>query len=736
MKNLSQKTNHIVLDVSKNCSEAWSKIAPTWPLENIIACNPLQGFENLKFEKALQEGSKLFIQNQDCWQIEKINQISIKWCQAFFDQGQATIKMPNRAAGFYAAWKDLAIYDEVLHQGKSHNIALIKNLPQDSEAAISMILQHLKISSQQQVKFLTLLLTTLAGWSSYVKYLSDWSYAKDPKIAYDYLAIRLIITAIIWPQAAQEMIEILEKGFNQKIYQKRIAQIVANENHYRPLFLSALKRNKYWMNLPSRQAKTQMVFCIDVRSEPMRRALELSGDYETFGFAGFFGIPTQITSELTGQSYASCPVLLEPKHNVVQKSACSSYSKAKQVKGYQTILEFKKFYQSLKYNFTTPLPLAEAIGIASALTMAGRTFFVRKEKNLRHQMHKILGQKHLDLPDILTIPFQDQCSYAQGILKAIGLTENFAETVIFCGHGSQTENNSFATSLDCGACGGRHGDANAKILAQILNQKNVRKYLADNGIEIPQNTKFLAAKHNTTTDEIEVYANCDISEKKIAKLKADFAKAQKVNNYERAKKMGFAGNEKDVGDFFFERSQSWSEVQPEWGLAGNASFIVAPRKLTKGLNLGGRSFLHSYDWQIDEDNSILNLILNAPMVVAQWINSQYLFSTIDNVSFGSGSKITQNLVGKIGVMQGNGSDLMNGLSLQSVYSDDHNPYHQPMRLTTLVYAPFEKIDAVIAKSPKLQQLFANEWVMIYCFDPRSSKIYRLQRDLIWNEEVL
>lgn len=736
MKNLSQKTEQIPLSSQAICEQAWSKISPTWPLQNIIACNPLGGLENLNFEQAVKEGYRLFANQKSCPQLEKINQITIKWCQVFFDQGQATIKMPNREAGFYRAWKQLALYDHELHQGKSSNLDMIQNLPDDSQQAIEQILSRLKIKSDQQQQFLTELLTTLAGWSAYVKYLSQWSYyQKQAQVANDYLAIRLIVTAIIWPEAATDLTSLLLENSQPQIVQQKINEIIANENAFQPLLFAALKRSNYFINLPKKKPQAQIVMCIDVRSEPMRRALEALGSYETFGFAGFFGIPTTVSDEITGDFYASCPVLLTPKHDVMQQSKCS-HAKSRKIKGYETVLGFKKFYQSLKYNFTTPLPLAEGIGICSGLLMTVRTFFPKGEKKLRNKMEKFLGQKVDTLPQINTIPFEDQCAYATGALRGIGLVKDFADTIIFCGHGSQTENNSLATALDCGACGGRHGDANAKILAEILNQEQVRNHLKENGIKIPETTKFFAAKHNTTTDDIELYVNSEISGEKISQLKSDFLKAKKINNLERAKKMGFAGKSDRIADFFFKRSHSWSETQPEWGLAGNAAFIVAPRKLTQELNLGGRIFLHSYDWEVDEDNAILSLILNAPMVVAQWINSQYLFSTINNVAFGSGSKITQNIVGKIGVMQGNGSDLMHGLSLQSVFFDDQNSYHKPARLTTLVYAPCKKIDVVIAQSQKLQQLFVNEWVMIYCFDPRTSKIYRLQKDLVWSENNL
>ncbi len=735
MNNLSQKNyeqKFLKKYIAESCNNAWGKISPNWPLQNVIACNPLQGFENLEFKNALNEGFRFFQQSEFPEKLEIINQITIKWCQVFFDQGQATIKMPNRDKGLYKSWKDLAIFDDRLHQKNPQKIEIIQNLSQNSQEAICEIMSRWKFSQKSEEEFLTLILTTLSGWSSYVKYLGEWSYQKNSEIQSDYLAMRLLIAYIIWPEAENELILWSRRVSIKNDCKKQIAEIEFNEKEHRQGLLKEILNNQKSPEVTLNKPDAQLVFCIDVRSEPFRKSLESCGNYETFGFAGFFGIPTSVTSNLTEESHASCPVLLSPKHNVTEKSICSRKEEASQIKGHLALSEIKKFYQSLKYNFTTPLPLAEAMGIWSGGWMLTKTFSPKGKTFLHKKFQKLLKQKTESSPEIDSISFEDQCAYATGALSAIGLVENFAEIVIFCGHGSQTENNTYATALDCGACGGRHGDTNAKILAKILNQKGVRDKLLESKIVIPQSTKFVAAKHNTTTDEVEIYLNDGEESQNIIQLKQDLLRAKKMNNKTRAKQMGFEGSDEKLEEFFFNRSNSWSEVQPEWGLAKNASFIVAPRSLTKNIDLCSRSFLHSYDWKFDQDNGILNLILNAPMVVAQWINSQYLFSTIDNVAFGSGSKITQNIVGKIGVMQGNGSDLMHGLPLQSVNLSEEISYHKPARLMTLVYAPSEKIDQVIKNSPKLQQLFANQWVALYCLDPKSGETFILNKELGWD----
>ncbi|MCA9172533.1 MAG: DUF2309 family protein, partial [Planctomycetales bacterium] len=178
------------------------------------------------------------------------------------------------------------------------------------------------------------------------------------------------------------------------------------------------------------------------------------------------------------------------------------------------------------------------------------------------------------------------------------------------------------------------------------------------------------------------------------------------------------------------RSDDWSEVRPEWGLAGNAAFIAAPRELTKSLSLGGRSFLHSYNYANDPVFAVLEQIMTAPMVVAHWINMQYYASTVDPVHYGSGNKTVHNVVGRFGIFSGNGGDLMTGLPWQSVH-DGKEYQHHPLRLLAVLAAPRAAIESVIAKHQLVANLLTNGWLHLIAVE--QSDFYRYTEQQTWDE---
>jgi uncharacterized protein YbcC (UPF0753/DUF2309 family) len=316
----------------------------------------------------------------------------------------------------------------------------------------------------------------------------------------------------------------------------------------------------------------------------------------------------------------------------------------------------------------------------------------------------------------------------------MSLTEDFARVVLLCGHGSSTVNNPYGSGLDCGACGGHTGEANARVAAMVLNDRAVRAGLRARGIFVPDDTWFVAGLHDTTTDSVALFEQDEAPAqvlRDLERLRDWLARAGQLARHERAASLGLSGLRPGaLSRAVRTRTRDWSEVRPEWGLAGNAFFIAAPRHRTRGVELEGRAFLHEYDHRQDADGAILSLIMTAPMVVASWINLQYYGSTVDNRLFGSGNKVLHNVVGTFGVLEGNGGDLRVGLPWQSVH-DGQNYRHEPRRLTVLIEAPAAAIEQVLEDQPEVRQLVEHHWLHLLRIDPDDGRCHRYRAAGHW-----
>lgn len=694
--------------------KAWTLVSPSWPLRNLIAVNPLMGFQELPFTKAIEKSYDYVTLEEQNRSLEILNLHTIKWCQAFFDQDQAIISMPDKDKGFFVAWKNLILHDATVHQNDSNMMAYLKNLPDNSEKALSELIEKMNMTDEKVGFFFDVMLMTLRGWAGYVKYLGLWAPLEEQlfinkirsTVMIDYLTIRAILFYLL--SGDFNLKNLKQSAISHKIVQ----EFQKNENSFRENLLTQIHQQlledidtEKQLSYPN----VQCIFCIDVRSEPIRRSIEQKTGYQTLGFAGFFAAPTKFTTFHEENQRYSAPVLIAPQHTA-EVCLCEGQKERRFLKRQITRQKIKKVYSALKYNIGAPCVLADASGPWFGLWMVTKTFFPKVSAYLREKFHS--GSKH-SLSTFInsdTIELNTKLEWAETFLSMLNLKNRLASVVILFGHAAKTENNPYASALECGACGANSGGYNAQLMAKILNEETVRQKLKEKGIFIPIETIFIAAEHITTTQEFHFY-NLDeamIPAEKKKKIKTDFSDiAQSLSRSDKIK------------------SIHWAEPRPEWGLARNAAFIVGPREFTAPIDLSGRAFLHSYDWQADEEGKYLETIMTAPMIVAQWINHQYFFSTFNNRLYGGGSKITQNITGKFGIMQGNASDLMSGLSLQALYETDNQSYHQTQRLLVIIFAPRSRVKAIIEKHSTLQTLFFNEWLFLVVIEPEEKNIYSL-----------
>ena len=678
------------------------------------------------------------------WRQAITHQVS-QTCAAYFDQHQADWQ-PERGEGLYAFWRDTLQHD--------HGIGMLMGLPQLSQALQALpatriaaehwALQRLGLPPEVWSDYLEAVLLSVNGWASWCAYLGWQARLEGGTDSHlrELLAIRLAWGAVLLEckdkGAADAAFAALHSAWHAapaRLLQAEAALLIdevwqsALETGYQRELAQQLQAPHAPVGTPA-VVTVQAAFCIDVRSEPLRRALEaVDPTIQTLGFAGFFGLPVAYTPMATTARRPQLPGLLAPSIEMSDRIATSGTAdgaldgNAEQAaqRARQQNLALDAQWQSSARWPATAFAFVEAAGIG---TLGKLTQWLRPGRQLRARddLHGLPGRyRAISRPQIIGQPIAARVALAQGTLQAMGLKNNLAPLVVLMGHGSQSANNAQAAALDCGACCGQTGEVNARGLAQLLNDAEVRTGLLTLGTAIPATSWFVAALHNTTTDEIEGFDLDLLPAAALAQwqnLCARLVQAGDQVRRERAVKLGMRTTDTPAAllQKLQRRANDGAQTRPEWGLAGNAAFVIAPRQRTRGVDLGGRAFLHDYDATQDADGSLLEALMTAPMLVTHWINWQYHASTCAPAQFGSGNKLLHNVVGgNIGVFEGNGGDLRIGLSRQSLH-DGERWVHDPLRLCVIIDAPAQSIESVLQKHAMVRQLVDNQWLSLWRFE--------------------
>lgn len=748
-------------ELQHKIDQAARVIGKTWPLYSFVTSNPLSGFEDMAFFKAIEQAGNLWgaqvLPNAnvfrqaweegriDALEVQKLLQekgkkespesslmllashpmveclnehheldrLTVKWLALFMDEGMAAWPMPFKEMGFYTAWRKLIVYDEDI---KKHLDQPIPKLP---EEALSQALE--RYAPEDHHKIIERHLVALPGWTGYIKYRVEnnslWNQ-EYPIDLLEYMAVRLWMAQSL---DAPILPALLPKE-NHEVLELKYIWLEAWENTWQNRFFERLKGEQQpKQSEVKNRPDAQLVFCLDSRSEVLRRQLEKRGNYETFGSAGSFGILMDYCNPESGLINKASPAMIPSKYIVHEEPADNFRQEAQEYQEEERRLgAYKYFLKRMKNILPSAFGFVEGSGFYYAFFMLMRTFRPTKVNRfmLEHKMSlERSHEAHISPIDheeeaYQEISLPEQVLLVKGAFDSCGW-RTFAPLVVFTGHASHSANNPYASSLDCGACAGNPGKRNARALAKLANSVEVRAVLQkEHGIRIPQDTIFIAAEHITSTDEVQLFdAGVPESHRQILhRLKADLRVVKETMTQERLDEprdsVGIAKN----------KANNWAEARPEWGLSGHAGYIIGPRSLSKS-GIYNDCFLSSYDWTLDKEGSILKGIMQGPLLVCQWISNHYYFSTVDNNVFGGGSKITLNITGKHGVVQGNGSDLKMGLPLQSLMATDDKVYHYPLRLSTLIQAPRTYVDRIIKEDEKLRSLLNNGWIHLFIMDP-------------------
>ncbi len=678
----------------------------------------------------------------------RIDDLTARWLATSL--GTAPWSRSMKGESMWTAWRRLAALDPTLSRRVRSGI---RNCSDDPAGAIGEALARWKLDGPAAESFLRAHVLALPGWAALVRHSATTGIDLTALVAIRATLERLLLpsdaslpTGAVSEESAVDdtarigavalalgvdsndgevrtalrpVLSLIEPVTRLAVWQEAFERGIARE--LAPATAPVLRPSAR-----TQRPLAQAVFCIDTRSESFRRHLEAAGEVETLGFAGFFAAPISFRPADGSAEVASCPVLLTPRVAITESSV-ERDAIARWRRQHAASVERDATIDALKESAVAPYAFAETAGWVLGAASAARTLAPEAWRALVSRMRPAKPSTHVDANVVFTL--EERVLYAETALRMMGLVDGFAPIVLLTGHGASVTNNPFASSLQCGACGGHEGEPNARAAAMIFNDPETRAALAGRGVSIPADTLFVAAQMDTVTDEVTVlepWAIPATHETVVLELTRRLEAARAANTADRSAGLPGAGGRHGAIRDTERRSADWAEAYPEWGLVGNAAFIVGPRAITAGADLGRRAFLHSYDAAADPDGAGLETILTAPMIVAQWINAQYSASTVAPDRFGAGPKPLHNVVGTVGVLSGYGGDLRLGLPWQSV-GVGRASRHEPIRLQVFVEAPLARVNDIIDASEAVRTLVTNRWITLRVREHDSARWMRWGR---------
>lgn len=658
-----------------------------------------------------------------------IHPILFRVISSYLDQGISIWNFPVDETGFLASIRKLESSSRIsFFRGE-----LAKKLLMDESVDLAFLLKEIVGDERFFETYLFDQQFSHPGWSGMVAFLDENPNSlidKRPIKLSELIHFELLLEIDIlnyhygkaWPtigqKATDQDIHLFDRNSKNEAFEVLSIWQDAMEITYYNEVLNGLQKKH--TSVPIENPLFQAIFCIDDRECSFRRYSEqLAPTCMTYGAAGFFNVEFFYQPDGSEFSTKVCPAPVTPKYLIREIG---------------TVVKNKKDYHFNKHSqgLFTGWIISQIAGFWSGIQLAKAILFPSQNAS------SVSSFKHMHANSTLTIEYsgevtkdglqvgytiEEMANRLEGLLRTVGLIENFAPLVYAIGHGSSSVNNTHYAGYDCGACSGRPGSVNARVICHIGNHPEVRRILKERGIDIPNSTQFVGALHDTSRDEIAFYDEQVLNAGNVIlhdENKTIFNKALDFNAKERSRRFVLINNKHKTEKIHQEvklRTVSLFEPRPELNHATNTLCIVGRREITKGLFLDRRAFLHSYDHRIDPEGNYLLGIMNAIAPVCGGINLEYYFSRVDNQNLGAGTKLPHNVMGLFGVANGIDGDLRTGLPSQMI------EVHDPIRLLAIVEHHPDVVLKTIHKNPATYEWFENEWVNLVAFDSEKNVFY-------------
>jgi hypothetical protein len=374
-----------------------------------------------------------------------VNELLIRFCATFLDQGIGHWPLPNREKGFFQSF--CSLYRQSLGPPDRWRHGLARELARLQDAGVAPLesaresLAALGVPEAEWDEFIGATLLPLRGWGGIIRHTEERpdrvATPTPPGSLYEFVAVRLILERFALARAAREAIgyDGLLAGLRDHLRARlkpwappaaeerafpafQLAQLLgwSPEELYRltpaaweslvreiESFTTTERRRVFHLAYEARfRAQTldalalhkprqvesprfQVITCIDEREESFRRHLEeVAPDCETFGTAGFFAVAMYYRGAADAHFVPLCPVVIRPQHWVEERVEESEAETHQQTRRLRRALgrASHQFHVGTR-TFALGAVLSAGLGVLASIPLVARVLFPGLTARLR-----------------------------------------------------------------------------------------------------------------------------------------------------------------------------------------------------------------------------------------------------------------------------------------------------------------------------------------------------------------